>query len=125
MLINSEKVQKNSPGNKTLSKHNVMVVDRKPDADDINRAIKRIMKEYERRPICEADRYTSQITFQGKAMRIDDALFDSNSIPELIATNSSFAVTDTDMLIIEEANKLLGELINRKQYPRESKKNRL
>ena len=89
-----------------------MFVDRKPDADDINRAIKRIMKEYDGRTICEADRYTSQITFQEKAMRIDDALFDSNSIPELIATNSSFAVSDTDMLIIEESDKLLGELIN-------------
>ena len=83
------------------------------------------MKEYDGRTICEVDRYDRQIIFQGKSMNIDDALFDSNSIPELIATNSSFAVTDTDMLIIEEANKLLSELINRKQYPCELKRKSL
>ena len=106
---------------KIFSMYNVVAVDQKPDTDDVNRIIKRIMKEYESKPVREANEYDGQITYQGKTMAIDDSLFDDASSPEFVASDSSFAVADTDFVSIDKADHLLGELIDRKLYPRESK----
>lgn len=100
-----------------LSVVNVTAVDKKPDDAEINKAIKNIMKAVSvQRDIRESNNYTGQITFYGKTLEINDKLFDSTGAVNLEESGTFFSVSDTPAVLADKANKLLRELIDRKQY---------
>ena len=102
-----------------LSAVNVIAVDKKPDDAEINKAIKDIMEAVlVQREIRESNSYTGQITFYGKTLEINDALLDSTGTVNLEESGTSFSVSDTPAVLADKANKLLRELIDRKQYPK-------
>ena len=107
-ILNAEKV---------LSVVQVVAEDKKPNDDEIKKKIKDILKSIcVQRDIRESDSYTGQITFYGKTMEINDALFETNGTVKLEESGTSFSVSDTPAVLADKADKLLRELIDRKQY---------
>lgn len=105
-----------------LSVVNMTAVDKKPDDVEINKAVKDILKTVSvQRDIREGNSYAGQITFYGKMLDINDALFDSKGTVKLEESGTSFSVSDTPAVLADKANKLLRELIDRKQYPKSVK----
>ena len=102
-----------------LSSVNVTAIDKKPEDAEINRAIKDIMKNISvQRDIREDDSHAEQITFYGKTLDINDDLFDSKGTVKLEESGTSFSISDTPAVLADKADKVLRELIDRKQYPK-------
>lgn len=102
-----------------LSTVNVVAVDKRPDDQEINHAIKEILKGIAvQRDLREGDSYTGQLVIRGKAMEITDALFETDAKVSIDETGKSFSISDTPSVLSDKADKLLTELIDRKQYPK-------
>lgn len=104
---------------KALSSINVTAVDKKPDDNDINKAVKEILDDINvESGIRGSGSYEGQLTFHGKKMELSDDLFESEGTVRLEDSGASFSVSDTPAVLADKADRLLSELIDRKQYSR-------
>lgn len=104
-----------------LSQMNVSATNVPPSADMINQAIKRILEEM-RMPEDAQENTKYKITFQGKEAKINDAMFDEHAKTDMQNTGTAFSIDDTPSVLSDKADKLLAEKIDRKRYPKETKK---
>ena len=100
-----------------LSTVNVVANDIRPDDQEISRKIKEIFECIDV-PIDhrEGDSDTGRLVFPGKTMKITDELFESNAKDPIDETGKSVSINENPSVQSDEADKLLADLIDKKQY---------